>query len=93
VIIADICSFQFHYGSVKRMATKSVNFKRVRFQFHYGSVKRKWTNIGLSPVDNFNSTMVRLKGFAYRFIRIDFENFNSTMVRLKEKPNGVIVRI
>jgi len=31
--------FQFHYGSVKRLALKSNNEIAIPFQFHYGSVK------------------------------------------------------
>ena len=39
-------------------------------------------------LDNFNSTMVRLKA-AYRIIMQSLEgNFNSTMVRLKALVNG-----
>jgi len=35
---------------------------KVLFQFHYGSVKRQGHLTNMQQPENFNSTMVRLKG-------------------------------
>ena len=58
------------------------------FQFHYGTIKSKHGHHESLCFDNFNSTMVRLKGFFdSSFDKKDF-HFNSTMVRLKAYFEG-----
>ena len=59
----DVEKFQFHNGSIKRLASAAVGVASVVFQFHNGSIKRGTEQIDLlRRNDGFNSTMVRLKG-------------------------------
>jgi len=54
--------FQFHYGSIKGYQLVSSAYSWQKFQFHYGSIKGLFLDVANSIKDNFNSTMVRLKG-------------------------------
>ena len=57
-----LAAFQFHYGTIKSADHGDDTFTYLSFQFHYGTIKRK-IQVHLHSVnDNFNSTMVRLKG-------------------------------
>ncbi len=55
--------FQFHYGSIKGSDLEDIVVKFISFQFHYGSIKGSRNRRGVAGIPDFNSTMVRLKGF------------------------------
>ena len=59
-------SFQFHTGSIKRLAEDLGITEKAVFQFHTGSIKRRRNRNAVSGIDCFNSTLVRLKGTAER---------------------------
>ena len=80
--------FQFHNGTIKSKAA-CTRFKYAsEFQFHNGTIKRiNGLHTG-AQIENFNSTMVRLKVYCLFLPIIVFSNFNSTMVRLKASSQG-----
>ncbi len=56
-----ITEFQFHYGSIKGLKDKLKRLIPVIFQFHYGSIKGLYKALTEESINDFNSTMVRLK--------------------------------
>ncbi len=80
--------FQFHYGSVKRIATVTP----VSIVADFNSTMVRLKEIARAGDDeakkHFNSTMVRLKVRAFFSARNAPTNFNSTMVRLKDLRDG-----
>ena len=54
------------------------------FQFHYGTIKSHQTGRSSPTLEDFNSTMVRLKVLSCLLLLLGLCYFNSTMVRLKE---------
>ena len=80
--------FQFHYGTIKRIG-KWYESKRLQvFQFHYGTIKREMQTHLITPDEDFNSTMVRLKVVCFSPSMAVLTYFNSTMVRLKATEDG-----
>ena len=65
IAITQIKQFQFHYGTIKRWQTLSSICLAWVFQFHYGTIKRICWRDNDYRLFDFNSTMVRLKGFCY----------------------------
>ena len=60
---SDITKFQFHFGTIKSGYPVVVTSSVFEFQFHFGTIKSQYaTKHGLHP-RNFNSTLVRLKGW------------------------------
>ena len=59
--------FQFHYGTIKS-DVRTFRIQSVHlFQFHYGTIKSDHGDGTYSYLsDDFNSTMVRLKGSAHK---------------------------
>ncbi len=75
--------FQFHKGSIKRMAT--CHTLLLRTYFNSTKVRLKASNVPQKhpAFINFNSTKVRLKGCRFVDCLLCCDNFNSTKVRLK----------
>ncbi len=82
-----ISIFQFHDGTIKSLSAKAQNaLVDSIFQFHDGTIKRFVVMSAAAELFNFNSTMVRLKGYSECCFGAGLRYFNSTMVRLKVDP-------
>ena len=56
--------FQFHYGTIKSSVPVVDDRGEIQFQFHYGTIKSlAEIDFNIPILTNFNSTMVRLKGY------------------------------
>ena len=63
-------SFQFHYGTIKRVIMQKITKVRKIFQFHYGTIKRILLIAGCCELPHFNSTIVRLKASSSSIFRL-----------------------
>ena len=45
-----VTAFQFHYGTIKRMYSDSLNFSTYIFQFHYGTIKSSHSKITMALI-------------------------------------------
>jgi len=59
--LRDVASFQFHIGTIKSNTILRIYQGFQKFQFHIGTIKRTMAGIGYKYIENFNSTLVRLK--------------------------------
>ncbi len=59
-------SFQFHYGTIESRKQYSDNQRVLTFQFHYGTIERYHGFFFSKAFNDFNSTMVRLRGWMGR---------------------------
>jgi len=84
-ISAHKTSFQFHYGTIKRLFKIYTQRPRPEFQFHYGTIKSTiLSQRKINLFANFNSIMVRLKvKYQEDHMKNYLHDFNSIMVRLK----------
>ena len=57
--------FQFHFGSVESHWGRKGRAVAAEFQFHFGSVERIIKKPNKKAQADFNSTLVRLKGYLY----------------------------
>ena len=53
--------FQFQYGAIKRIHSKTYKHIGIGFQFQYGAIKRTTMCPTMDISQGFNSNMVRLK--------------------------------
>ena len=67
--------FQFHTGSIKGFAVLKVGRAPYLFQFHTGSIKGASPKPNVPDDNDFNSTLVRLKGTNPQRARIPTQRF------------------
>ena len=75
--------FQFYDSAIKRQRLFLQYFQLQKFQFYDSAIKRVFLSHCFLPILCFNSTIVRLKGFAQFARSYSNNSFNSTIVRLK----------
>jgi len=84
--------FQFYYSAIKTDGGASADHIKYIFQFYYSAIKTPPRRGLAIKLDDFNSTIVRLKRDEPACTRLQTDDFNSTIVRLKRncrKRNGI----
>ena len=84
-------SFQFQYGAIEGNSSIRWRFELKWFQFQYGAIEGMSPLMVSVPLNDFNSSMVRLKVSESKGGRGKVHHFNSSMVRLKEPPAPVLM--
>ena len=76
--------FPFHNGSIETEYFTTADFHYCKFPFHNGSIETKKNSIRYwLGIENFHSTMVRLRPAIRYLVNVLNRDFHSTMVRLR----------
>ena len=86
-VIPGFHAFQFHYGTIKRLALSMLDTCAPLFQFHYGTIKSHYTDSTATILTLFQFHYGTIKSVRHGKKMAWCRNFNSTMVRLKVRIN------